>query len=97
MEDLNQIIRNLESSLKLSWEIKKNMKGVWNPNLTEIENSLLQEGFNIVKILGAGGGGYLLAKYSGLDIDKSTSNLVTKNIFINKVFIDYEGCKSWNI
>ena len=23
MEDLNQIIRNLESSLKLSWEIKK--------------------------------------------------------------------------
>ena len=97
MEDSDQIIRNLESSLKLSWEIKKDMIGVWNPNLAKIENFLQEEGFNIVKILGAGGGGYLLAKYSGLDIDKSTSNLVTKNIFINKVFIDYEGCKSWNI
>ena len=97
MEDLNQIIRKLESSLKLSWEIKKNMKGVWNPNLDKIENSLQEEGFNIVKILGAGGGGYLLAKYSGLDIDKSARNLIKQNIFINKVFIDYEGCKTWNI
>ena len=97
MEDLNQIIRNLESSLKLSWEIKKNMKGVWNHNLTEIENSLLREGFNVVKILGAGGGGYILIKYQGENLERDKKKLKNCSFDLIPVNIHAEGCESWVI
>ena len=97
LSDIDLIINKLDIAISKSWEIKKDMKGVMNTQLFQIQDILFEEGFKVIKILGAGGGGYFLAKYQGSDIDKSLKKLVKQNIFIKQVPIDYEGCKTWVI
>ena len=95
--DINLIIRKLEIAISNSWEIKKNMKGVLNSKLIEILENLIERGFHVIKILGAGGGGYFLAKYKGQNIEKNIKELDQKNIYIRKIPIDFNGCQSWII
>ncbi len=95
--DIDFIINKLDSSVNKSWGIKKNMKGVLNAQLIEIQDILMNKGFKTIKMLGAGAGGYLLAKYNGNQLLKDIKDLSNKNIFIKQVPIDYEGCQSWII
>ena len=73
------------------------MKGVLNSKLKEIQNLLIEKDFDLIKILGAGGGGYFLAKYNGKNIKEITKELTIKNIYIKKIPIDLNGCQSWEI
>ena len=94
---LKNTIEKLDFAISKSWEIKKDMKGVMNNQLLDIQERISEHGFKVIKILGAGGGGYFLAKYQGNDIDKSINKLFKQNIFIKQVPIDYDGCKTWVI
>ena len=96
-KDVNSIIQRLEIAIRKSWEIKKDMKGVLNSKLKEIQNLLIEKNFDLIKILGAGGGGYFLAKYNGKNIEEITKELTIKNIYIKKITIDLYGCQSWEI
>ena len=97
ISDIDLIMSTLDSYIKKSWEIKKNMKGVMNDQLFEIQEVLIKKGFKILKIIGAGGGGYFIAKYEGSDFSRDTKDLNKKNLFIKQVPIDYKGCQSWTI
>ena len=68
-----------------------------NSKLKEIQNLLIEKNFDLIKILGAGGGGYFLAKYNGKNIEEITKELTIKNIYIKKITIDLYGCQSWEI
>ena len=61
--DLLSELKNTTLKHTLENRIKKNMKGVLNSKLKEIQNLLMEKNFDLIKILGAGGGGYFLAKY----------------------------------
>ena len=59
-KNLNQtdIEELLEIYMKDAWGIKRIMHGVMTKDLFDIENIILKAEFSVLKLLGAGGGGY---------------------------------------
>ena len=58
----NQSIECLINYVKESWRIKKELNGVMNNELEQMENCLIDQNFEVLKLLGAGGGGYFLVR-----------------------------------
>ena len=71
-------IKLLEESIIESWEIKKSLKGVFNEDLFKLENLINNSGFKVLKLLGAGYGGYFLVKYHG---DNFENNFIMNEPF----------------
>jgi len=82
----------LESYLTRSWSFKKKMNGVMNNSLEDLEDLLSRNNFKVLKLLGAGGGGYFLVKYQGKDLTKSINILNKDDINPSPISIDYQGC-----
>ena len=59
---------------------KKSIRGVMNDNILKIEEHINLANFKTVKILGAGGGGYILIKYQGKNLERDKE--------IKKLFFD---------
>ena len=95
--EVNYILKRLEDSIKSSWEIKKSIKGVMNNELIEIEDFINSNNFNVYKLLGAGAGGYFLAKYNGQNLNKDINNLLIKGLEVKNTEIDNKGCEIWKI
>ncbi len=87
----------LEDSLINSWNIKKSLHGVINPELLKIEDLLETNSFKVLKLLGAGGGGYFLIKYEGNDLEKDKIKLSEYELRIHNFEIDFDGAKVWKI
>lgn len=89
----NQLeIKNLlHKAIKESWDIKRNMPGVMNNELFDIESKLKYNGFEVLKLLGAGSGGYFLVSLNENSPEKVKylSNLI--NLQINNFDIDNKG------
>ena len=64
--------------------------------LLEIEAKIVKAEFSILKLLGAGGGGYFLTLFNGNSIEKSKSELEINGLNLIKVEICKEGCISSN-
>lgn len=89
-------IENLLNSYMLkAWNIKKNMVGILNEELINIEKKLEENGFNVLKLLGAGGGGYFLVRYTGKELNNATFSLKKQNLELENIIISKEGCVSW--
>ena len=97
LEDEKKIIRNLEEALKRSWQIKRKMEGVYNSELELIEKELKKYNFKLLKVLGAGGGGYLLTKYIGENLRSDTEKVREIGLKLNSVKIHKGGCEIWKI
>ena len=87
----NEIIFLLDKAIKESWSIKKEMEGVLNNRLIEFEKNLNSNGIEVLKLLGAGSGGYFLVK-----IDKDFSQITEEfqkslNIKIHNFDIEFKG------
>ncbi len=86
----------LEIYIKNAWEVKRKMHGVMTQELSEIEAKIVKAEFSILKLLGAGGGGYFLTLFNGNSIEKSKSELEINGLNLIKVEICKEGCVSSN-
>ena len=95
-KNLNQ--KDIEELLKLqmknAWEIKRKMHGVMTKELLDIEKKIIRADFSILKLLGAGGGGYFLVLFNGNIIENSKSELENSGLDLTKVEICNEGCSS---
>lgn len=95
-KNLNQkdIEELLKVQMKNAWEIKRKMHGVMTKELLDIEKRIIRADFSILKLLGAGGGGYFLVLFNGEIIDKSKSELENSGLDLKKIEICNEGCSS---
>ena len=95
-KNLNQkdIEELLGIHMKKSWEIKRTMRGVMTNELLVIEKKILKAEFSIIKLLGAGGGGYFLVLFNGTCINKSKSELEDSGLKLTKIEICKEGSSS---
>ena len=89
-------INFLEESIIASWKIKKSLKGVFNDDLIKLEQLINNSGFKVLKLLGAGLGGYFLVKYFGDDFKKDKAILNKFNLQINEVNFSEQGCEVWD-
>ena len=97
LKDENSIISLLDEAILKSWEVKKTMTGVFNNELKLIEKELIKRNFELLKVLGAGGGGYLLVKYIGGNLENDKIELEKIKLQIATIKICTEGCKTWEI
>ena len=95
--DLEKITIYLEEALMESWEIKKSISGVLNSQLLEIQELIKKNNFEIIKILGAGGGGYILIKYIGNNFLTDKVNIEKFNLNIFSINVYEKGCETWSI
>ncbi len=95
-KNLNQkeIEELLEISMKDAWKIKKMMCGVMTKELFDIEKKIIKADFSVLKLLGAGGGGYFLVLYNGNNFQNSKSQLEDNNLKLTRVEICKEGCST---
>ena len=90
--EIKEIEFLLENYLSRSWYFKRKLYGVMNNDLEILENYLEKNDFKVLKLLGAGGGGYFLIYHIGKNLNKSIVSLSEKGINPISVLIDYEGC-----
>lgn len=84
----------LEHYMLRAWLEKKLLPGVMTPELEDMEAELTLNGFTVLKLLGAGGGGYFLCKPPFID---ATSKLLNKfNVAYSPVSVSVHGCQSWS-
>ena len=81
-------------SMKKSWLVKKKIFGVMSRELNEIENCITKNNFCVLKLLGAGGGGFFLVTFQGNDLEKSKKDLISKGLSLREVTLSEEGCSS---
>ena len=91
-----RITEPVKVNMKDAWEVKRKMHGVMTKELFEIEAKIVKAEFSILKLLGAGGGGYFLTLFNGNSIEKSKSELEINGLKLIKVEICKEGCISSN-
>ena len=87
----------LKESISKAWSIKRKMVGVMNEELFEIEEQLIKRNFNIIKLLGAGSGGYFLVSYNSQNQLQRKMDFEKICFQIKKVEIDHVGAVSWSI
>ncbi|AIQ95467.1 hypothetical protein [Prochlorococcus sp. MIT 0604] len=92
-----QLVDLLEELIIESWNRKKRLDRVLNPELISIEQEINNLGFKTLKLLGAGGGGYFLVKYDGVNLAQKESQLRSKNLSLSKVNLSKKGCDIWDI
>jgi len=85
----------LENAMITAWRLKKNLPGVMNSKLTELEETLTKSGLTVLKLLGAGGGGYFLCKPTKLFSHSQITR--TLDICLNPVVVSRYGCQSWTL
>lgn len=84
----------LEHFMLRAWSEKKLLPGVITPELEDIEATLNQNDCTVLKLLGAGGGGYFLCKPPVL---QNTSEVIEKlNLSFLPVSVSSFGCQSWS-
>ena len=95
-KNLNQkeIEELLEIYMKDAWKIKRMMCGVMTKELFDIEKKILKTDFSVLKLLGAGGGGYFLVLYNGNNFENSKSELEDNILKLTKIEICMEGSKT---
>ena len=95
-KNLNQkeIEKLLEICMKDAWKIKRMMFGVMTKELFDIEKKIIKTDFSVLKILGAGGGGYFLVSYDGNNFQNSKSELEANNLKLTRIEICKEGCST---
>lgn len=84
----------LEIYMKDAWEIKRKMYGVMTNKLLNIEKKILKADFSVLKLLGAGGGGYFLVLFNGKNLEHSKSELENNGLKLIKIDISNEGCST---
>ncbi|MDC3135270.1 hypothetical protein OA511_04790 [Prochlorococcus sp. AH-716-J09] len=94
---INDIELFLEESLTKTWNKKKALTGVYNEKLSNAEKFIQKCNFKILKLIGAGGGGYFLIKYKGKNFEKDRGMLEEANLYLQKIILDEEGCVSCEI
>ncbi len=97
LEDENKITSYLDEAIDNSWDVKKRIEGVFNDDLALIENELIKLNFKLLKVLGAGGGGYLLVKYQGKNLVSDLKTINQTKLKISPIQVSNEGCKVWEI
>ncbi len=90
----SEIEEFLEISMKKAWDIKRNMNSVMNLELINIEKTILKKGFSLLKLLGAGGGGYFLVSYKGNNIDREKDFFESIGLELIKIELSHEGCSA---
>jgi len=84
----------LEYFMLRAWSEKKLLPGVMTPALEAVEASLTFNGYTVLKLLGAGGGGYFLCKPPNLcNTNKELENL---NLSFSSLSVSACGCQSWS-
>ena len=90
LDDPNiDIKESILTSVYNSWSIKREMDGVMNSDLIEISNFLYSHNINVLKLIGAGGGGYFLAE--SLNKDEAIRFCNANNLRTMDFSIDYNG------
>jgi len=84
----------LEHFMLRAWSEKKLLPGVMTPELEAIEATLALNGYTVLKLLGAGGGGYFLCKSSGFGNTKKV--LENLNLSFSTLNVSAYGCQSWS-
>jgi len=79
----------LLSHIKETWKIKKNMAAVMNPKLLCIEDYLRDLDIGVLKLLGAGGGGFFLVETKHKE--ESMQLCKDKGLLVYDIDIDYDG------
>ena len=82
----------LEIYMKDSWNIKRKLYGVMTNKLLNIEKKIIKAEFSVLKLLGAGGGGYFLVKFNGNNVHNSKAELENIGLKLIKIDISNEGC-----
>ena len=90
----NDIEQLLEMYMNDAWEIKRKMYGVMTNQLLNIEKKLIKAEFSVLKLLGAGGGGYFLVLFKGNNLENSKYELEKSGLKLIKVDISNEGCST---
>lgn len=85
----------LEIYMKEAWKIKRLMFGVMTKELFDIEKKIIKTDFSVLKLLGAGGGGYFLVLYNGNNFENSKSQLEINDLKLTKIEICKEGCSTY--
>ena len=80
-----------------TWKIKREMPGVMNEDLFKLEKKLLNNNFLVLKLLGAGGGGYFLVRFKEENLEEAINILKNLCLDFKKVAIDKDGLRSWII
>ena len=65
--------------------------------MSQIEELINKYNFNVLKLIGAGGGGYFLVKYSGNNFDYDRKIIEEANLDIQNINLDEEGCVTCEI
>tara|TARA_B100000579_G_scaffold437000_2_gene464779 strand:- start:517 stop:1242 length:726 start_codon:yes stop_codon:yes gene_type:complete len=82
-------IENLVNHVKESWILKKQLSSVSNPKIEDLEEFLERNSIEVLKLLGAGGGGYFLVRTSPeVDINKLAKE---NNFKYYKCEVDSQG------
>ncbi len=84
---------NLGELLDETWKFKKSFVNTSSPLIDEIYREIKISGCIGSKLLGAGGGGFMLAWCKEGERNRVQSSLKDKNIFSLKFKIDFEGSK----
>ncbi len=84
----------LEITMIKAWKIKRQMYGVMTQELINIEKNILKNDFYVLKLLGAGGGGYFLVLFKGSNIKESISKLEKCGLNLRKIELSNEGCST---
>lgn len=90
-EDLGEIMRLME----LNWKSKRNFaSNVTNPTVDHYITNLEAKGFRGCRLVGAGGGGFILGIWSG---SLAQLNHILAERKHERVAIDFEGPQTWEI
>jgi D-glycero-alpha-D-manno-heptose-7-phosphate kinase len=85
----------IEDYMQRAWLEKRSLTGIINGSLSDLEAHLSRNGVKVLKLLGAGGGGYFLCKGPAPHILSSKKD--TLRINYSHITVDRKGCQSWRL
>jgi len=88
----------LTRAIQSSWAVKKSMKAIMNSRLSEIENTLSSVGLVVLKLLGAGAGGFFLATLPNhLTLQEINETLQLYGLNVRSVSLSPAGVSTWSL